>query len=99
MWNKRPAILFHAPEPVLVQPISLRACAQRFRFIPDPERPGVLEGELVVSAKKDMKPSPKGGDDGDKPSRSVGDALRQAYDDTVGEAVPDDLLALLKKLD
>ncbi|MBX3564234.1 MAG: hypothetical protein KF730_06605 [Sphingomonas sp.] len=46
------------------------------------------------------KPSrAKGGEDAGKPSRSVGDALRQAYDETVGEAVPDDLLALLKKLD
>jgi hypothetical protein len=56
---------------------------------------------LVVSAKKEMtKPSrSKGGDEGGKPSRNLGDALRQAYDETVGEAVPDDLLALLKKLD
>jgi hypothetical protein len=55
----------------------------------------------VVSAKKEMtKPTrPKDGDEGDKPHRSVGDALRKAYDDTVGEKVPDDLLALLKKLD
>ena len=39
----------------------------------------------------------KGGTD--KPSRNVGDALRQAYDEAVREAVPDDLLDLLKKLD
>ncbi|MES2989426.1 MAG: NepR family anti-sigma factor [Pseudomonadota bacterium] len=41
----------------------------------------------------------KNGEDAGKPSRSVGEALRQAYDETVGESVPDDLLALLKKLD
>lgn len=54
----------------------------------------------MVSAKKEITKPPrsKGGDDG-KPSRNLGDALRQAYDDAVGEAVPDDLLALLKKLD
>lgn len=40
----------------------------------------------------------KGGTEG-KPSRNVGDALRQAYDDAVREAVPDDLLDLLKQLD
>lgn len=55
----------------------------------------------MVSAKKEMTKASrsKGGDEGGKPSRNVGDALRQAYDETVGEAVPDDLLALLKKLD
>lgn len=38
---------------------------------------------------------------GDKPSPSadVGDALRRAYDETLNESVPDDLLDLLKKLD
>lgn len=53
------------------------------------------------SARDETKKAPKGevGADGGKPSRNVGDALRQAYDDAVGEAVPDDLLDLLKKLD
>nr|WP_184087078.1 NepR family anti-sigma factor [Sphingomonas xinjiangensis] len=46
-----------------------------------------------------MAPEGTGGTDSGKPSRNVGDALRQAYDDAVGEAVPDDLLDLLKKLD
>jgi hypothetical protein len=61
----------------------------------------VLEGELVVSTKKELIRPPRsgGGDDGGKPGRNLGDALRQAYDETVGEAVPDDLLDLLKKLD
>ncbi|RYG36805.1 MAG: hypothetical protein EON93_04555 [Burkholderiales bacterium] len=100
MWNKRRAVWFHALNR-LMHIVSPGACAWRVRFIPDPERSGVLEGELVVSAKNEKtKPSrPKGGDEAGKPSRSVGDALRQAYDETVGEKVPDDLLALLKKLD
>jgi len=42
---------------------------------------------------------PRGGTDKGKPSRDVGNALRQAYDEAVREAVPDDLLDLLKKLD
>lgn len=53
------------------------------------------------SAKDETKSAPKGkgGTDNGKPSRDVGDALRQAYDDAVSESVPDDLLDLLKKLD
>lgn len=100
MWNKPRAIWFHGAEPVGAL-VSSSACVRRLGFIPDPERPGVLEGELVVSAKTEItKPArSKGGDEGGKSGRNVGDALRQAYDDTVGEAVPDDLLALLKKLD
>lgn len=44
-------------------------------------------------------PKRKGGSGGGRGGRSVGDALRQAYDDAVRETVPDDLLDLLKKLD
>lgn len=52
------------------------------------------------SAKDEKIKSPnKGATDSSKPGRNVGDALRQAYDEAVGEAVPDDLLDLLKKLD
>ena len=53
------------------------------------------------SAKEETNrpPRPKGGTESSKPSRSLGDALRQAYDEAVREAVPDDLLDLLKKLD
>ena len=53
------------------------------------------------SAKDENKRSPKskGGSESSKPSRNVGDALRQAYDEAVRETVPDDLLDLLKKLD
>ena len=51
------------------------------------------------SGKHETKKPQKSGTDGTKPSRSVGEALRQAYDEAVSEAVPDDLLALLKKLD
>ena len=44
-------------------------------------------------------PKQKGGTESSKPSRNLGAALRQAYDEAVREAVPDDLLDLLKKLD
>ncbi len=44
-------------------------------------------------------PSKRGGTENGRTGRSVGDALRQAYDDAVRESVPDDLLDLLKKLD
>ena len=37
--------------------------------------------------------------DSEKPDRDLGNALRRAYDETVNESVPDDLLDLLKKLD
>lgn len=40
-----------------------------------------------------------GGAETQRPARSVGDVLRQAYDEAVGESIPDDLLDLLKKLD
>ncbi|WP_168355749.1 NepR family anti-sigma factor [Sphingomonas gei] len=52
-----------------------------------------------AKSETDKPLKPKSGSEGGKPSRSVGDALRQAYDDAVRETVPDDLLDLLKKLD
>lgn len=48
---------------------------------------------------KEKPPRAKGGSDANRPGRSVGEALRQAYDEAVRESVPDDLLDLLKKLD
>ena len=68
---------------------------------PGPGQLGSSRGELVRSAKDETNrlPKPRGGAESSKPSRSVGDALRQAYDEAVREAVPDDLLDLLKKLD
>lgn len=52
------------------------------------------------SARDEKKtPKAKEGTETTKPGRSVGEALRRAYDEAVGEAVPDDLLDLLKKLD
>jgi hypothetical protein len=54
----------------------------------------------VRSARDEKKPSRvRGGTESSKPGRNVGEALRRAYDEAVGEAVPDDLLDLLKKLD
>mgnify|MGYP001032842163 CR=1 FL=1 len=56
---------------------------------------------MVRSADEKMKKPPKsdGGKETGRPGRNVGVALRQAYDEALGEAVPDDLLDLLKKLD
>lgn len=71
-------------------------------------RPGVpdifrtLRGELVHSAKDDQgkQPQPEqGSDKTSRPNPDVGDVLRRAYDETLNESVPDDLLDLLKKLD
>ncbi|UYY78653.1 NepR family anti-sigma factor [Sphingomonas sp. R1] len=45
------------------------------------------------------QPPAKGSGQTPAPSADVGDALRRAYDDTLNESVPDDLLDLLKKLD
>lgn len=45
-----------------------------------------------------QQPAQGGGQKPD-PSTDVGDALRRAYDETLNETVPDDLLDLLKKLD
>ena len=63
--------------------------------------PRALRGELVRSARDENKkpPKAKGGNDANRPGRSVGEALRQAYDEAVRESVPNDLLDLLKKLD
>ncbi len=56
---------------------------------------------MVHSADEKMKNPPKtdGGKETGRNGRNLGDALRQAYDEAVSEAVPDDLLDLLKKLD
>ena len=60
---------------------------------------GSSGGNWVRSAKDERKKPAKDQGGSDKPERNLGDALRQAYDEAVGEAVPDDLLDLLKKLD
>lgn len=62
---------------------------------PDPQ------GELVHSANNDQGKQQPAQGSGDKPNPNadVGDALRRAYDETLNESVPDDLLDLLKKLD
>jgi hypothetical protein len=44
-------------------------------------------------------PKAKRGNDGRKTGKAVGDALRNAYDEAVSEAIPNELLDLLKKLD
>lgn len=54
-----------------------------------------LDLEKKVPAKKSSGGRTNGRDQG----RDMGDALRSVYDRTVKEAVPDDLLDLLSKLD
>lgn len=59
------------------------------------------EGVRTLSD-SDAKPSPKSQDRRNRkrsPGGDVGNALRAAYDDTLKEAVPRDLLDLLGKLD
>lgn len=58
----------------------------------------VPRGELVHSAEEKKRP-PKDKDGSENGKPSVGDALRRAYDETLREDVPNDLLDLLKKLD
>lgn len=67
-------------------------------------RPEVLsgpEGGMVASTKREiMKPGDANDQvDAKKASEGMRDALRQAYEETLEEAIPDDLLALLSKLD
>ncbi|MDF7775749.1 NepR family anti-sigma factor [Sphingomonas sp. AOB5] len=56
---------------------------------------------MVRSANDPMKktPSNKGGGGSDRTGKAVGDALREAYDEAIGEAIPAEMLDLLKKLD
>lgn len=56
---------------------------------------------MVASITRDnMRPSdPTAQSDSAKAGESMRDALRQAYEETLEEAVPDDLLALLSQLD
>ncbi|MBO9714312.1 NepR family anti-sigma factor [Sphingomonas sp.] len=56
---------------------------------------------MVRSAKKTVKKqdsTAQGGTNGRKGGGSVGAALREAYDETLGESIPDEMLELLKKL-
>ncbi len=49
---------------------------------------------------KQPQPQPEqGSEKKPRPNADVGDVLRRAYDETLNESVPDDLLDLLKKLD
>ncbi|MEG3165042.1 NepR family anti-sigma factor [Sphingomonas sp. PB2P19] len=60
----------------------------------------VVQGEVLsfgddTRKKTAMKPVKKGGDK----DQQMGSALRSVYQKTVDEAVPDEMLALLGKLD
>lgn len=56
---------------------------------------------MVRSANGPVKKEPKskGGTDGRKAGKAVGAALRDAYDETLAEKIPSEMLDLLKKLD
>ena len=56
---------------------------------------------MVRSANDPVKKQPKskGGTDKRKAGKAVGAALRDAYDKTLAEAIPGEMLDLLKKLD
>jgi hypothetical protein len=56
---------------------------------------------MVRSANEPVKKQPKAksGNNKGKTGKAVGSALRDAYDQTLAEAIPDEMLALLKKLD
>lgn len=59
----------------------------------------MLEVEKKPTAEAPGKKPSAGPKDGNAQERDMGDALRSVYDRTVQEAVPDDLLDLLSKLD
>ncbi len=56
---------------------------------------------MVRSGSDEMKKPPraKGGTKGQSAGKPVGEALRQAYDETLNESIPAEMLDLLKKLD
>lgn len=56
---------------------------------------------MVRSANDPVKKQPKAksGTDGRKAGKAVGVALRDAYDEALAEAIPAEMLDLLKKLD
>ena len=77
------------------------ACARRRVFIVRaPDDPGP-EGGMVRSANDTVKKQPKAksGTDRRKAGKALGAALRDAYDKTLAETVPSEMLDLLKKLD
>jgi hypothetical protein len=109
LWNNQTAIWFHRPG-LGGAPHRTDACAmlsRRYRSDgmdtmsftrPAARTIGSSGGNWVRSAKDERK-KPAEDQGSDQPERNLGDALRQAYDEAVSEAVPDDLLDLLKKLD
>ena len=57
-----------------------------------------FEGENVRSGSDEPKKPPKRGGDQNHTDKSVGETLRRVYDDAVDEAIPDEMLDLLRKL-
>lgn len=56
-------------------------------------------GGLALTSEKKLPDKPKKGTAAQSKNRDMGSALRSVYQKTVDETVPDDLLALLGKLD
>jgi hypothetical protein len=81
--------------------ILRRNVRQSFRRMLASGGVGLYSGGMVRSANDPMTKTPKkkGGTDSELTGKAVGDALREAYDQAASEAIPDELLDLLKKLD
>ena len=56
-------------------------------------------GGLALTSEKKLPDKPKKGTAAQSKNRDMGSALRSVYQKTVEEAVPDDLMSLLGKLD
>lgn len=62
--------------------------------------PGIAGGFVLSSGQDDEKPNrKKGGTPVQSKDRDMGSALRSIYQKTIEEAVPDEMLSLLGKLD
>ena len=74
--------------------------AKRARVIPFvlPSAEEAIGGHALTSENK-LPDKPKKGAAAQSKNRDMGSALRSVYQKTVDESVPDDLLALLGKLD
>ncbi len=67
-------------------------------FVQPPAAWGAIGGHALTSEKK-LPDKPKKSTAAQSKNRDMGSALRSVYQKTVEEAVPDDLMSLLGKLD
>lgn len=75
-----------------------RAKGYSYFFRPASRRVGAIGGHALTSEKK-LPDKPKKSTAAQSKNRDMGSALRSVYQKTVEEAVPDDLMSLLGKLD